>query len=78
MKKYKKLLTVIVILCVSVAIAAGMYYYKQGKETRQLSLIYIPKVVDGTNDFWTSLIQGAEMAAKEYSADIRVWAPGGE
>ena len=42
MKKYKKLLTVIVILCVSVAIAAGMYYYKQGKETRQLSLIYIP------------------------------------
>ncbi len=78
MKKYKKLLTVIVILCVSVAIAAGMYYYKQGKETRQLSLIYIPKVVDGTNDFWTSLIQGAEMAAKEYSADIRVWAPGEE
>ena len=36
---------------------------------------YIPKVVDGTNDFWTSLIQGAEMAAKEYNADIRVWAP---
>ena len=38
-------------------------------------MIYIPKVVDGTNDFWTSLIQGAEMAAKEYNADIRVWAP---
>ena len=36
---------------------------------------YIPKVVDGSNDFWTSLIQGAEMAAKEYNADIRVWAP---
>ena len=56
-------------------LVAGIVYYKQVEEERKLSLIYIPKVVDGTNDFWTSLIQGAEMAAKEYNADIRVWAP---
>ena len=48
-------------------LVAGIVYYKQVKEERKLSLNYIPKVVDGTNDFWTSLIQGAEMAAKEYN-----------
>ena len=75
MKKYRRLLTVGVVICMVAGITAGMYYYKKEKEERQISLIYIPKVVDGTNDFWTSLIQGAEMAAKEYNADIRVWAP---
>lgn len=75
MKKYRKLLTAGVLICLVAGVAAGVHYYKQEKEERELSLIYIPKVVDGTNDFWTSLIQGAEMAAKEYNADIRVWAP---
>ena len=75
MKKYRKLLTAGVLICLVAGVAFGVHYYKQETEERELSLIYIPKVVDGTNDFWTSLIQGAEMAAKEYNADIRVWAP---
>ena len=75
MKKHRKLLTFGVVICLVVGLVAGIVYYKQVEEERKLSLIYIPKVVDGTNDFWTSLIQGAEMAAKEYNADIRVWAP---
>ena len=75
MKKHRKLLTLGVVICLVAGLVAGIVYYKQVEEERKLSLIYIPKVVDGTNDFWTSLIQGAEMAAKEYNADIRVWAP---
>lgn len=75
MKKHRKLLTFGVVICLVAGLVAGIFYYKQVEEERKLSLIYIPKVVDGTNDFWTSLIQGAEMAAKEYNADIRVWAP---
>lgn len=75
MKKYRKLLSFGVVLCLVVGLVAGIHYYEQIKQDRKLSMIYIPKVVDGTNDFWTSLIQGAEMAAKEYNADIRVWAP---
>ena len=70
MKKHRKLLTFGVVICLAAGIVAGIFYYKQTEEERNLSLIYIPKVVDGTNDFWTSLIQGAEMAAKEYNADI--------
>ena len=75
MKKHRKLLIFGVIICLGAGAVLGLKYYKQSREERRLSLIYIPKVVDGTNDFWTSLIQGAEMAAKEYNADIRVWAP---
>lgn len=75
MKNYRKLLFTCVILGVSVAIAAGVYGYHKEKTERKLSLIYIPKVVDGTNDFWTSLILGTQMAAKEYNAQIEIYAP---
>lgn len=75
MKKHRKLLIFGAVICLAVCLVTGVHHYKQAKEDRELSLIYIPKVVDGTNDFWTSLIQGAEMAAKEYNADIRIWAP---
>lgn len=58
MKKHRKLLTLGVVICLVAGLVAGIVYYKQVEEERKLSLIYIPKVVDGTNDFWTSLIQG--------------------
>ena len=34
--------------------------------------------MDGTNDFWKSVILGAKMAAKEYNAEISVLAPSEE
>lgn len=75
MKKYRKWVAAFLIVCVA-GMTAGMIYYRNatGGE-RRLSLIYIPKVVDGTNDFWTSLILGTQMAAKEYKAEIEILAP---
>lgn len=75
MKKYRKWVAAFLIVCVA-GMMAGMIYYRNatGGE-RRLSLIYIPKVVDGTNDFWTSLILGTQMAAKEYKAKIEIMAP---
>lgn len=75
MKKYRKWVAAFLIVCVA-GMAAGMIYYRNvtGGE-RRLSLIYIPKVVDGTNDFWTSLILGTQMAAKEYKTEIEIMAP---
>lgn len=59
--------------------AGGAVWYRHKIiEERKLSLIYIPKVVDGTNDFWKSLILGAKMAAKEYNAEIGILAPSEE
>lgn len=36
-------------------------------------LIFIPKTIDPSNDFWTSLIEGAELGAEELGAEIEVF-----
>ena len=78
MKKYRKWLSICLVFCVAAGIMGGCWYRQKVIEERRLSLIYIPKVVDGTNDFWKALILGARMAAKEYNADIEIKAPAEE
>ena len=78
MKKYRKWLSICLVLCVAAGIMGGCWYRQKVIEERKLSLIYIPKVVDGTNDFWKALILGARMAAKEYNANIEIKAPAEE
>lgn len=75
MRKYRKWIAAFLIIFIASA-AAGIIYYRNatGGEQR-LSMIYIPKVVDGTNDFWTSLILGTQMAAKEFNTEIEIMAP---
>ena len=75
MKKHKKWLSVCLVVCLIGGLGGAVWYRHKIIEERKLSLIYIPKVVDGTNDFWKSLILGAKMAAKEYNADIEIKAP---
>lgn len=78
MKKHRKWLSVCLVVCL-VAAAGGATWYRSRKlEEKKMSLVYIPKVVDSTNDFWKSLILGTKMAAKEYNASIEVKAPSEE
>lgn len=78
MKKHKKWLSVCLVVCLIGGLGGAVWYRHKIIEDRKLSLIYIPKVVDGTNDFWKSLILGAKMAAKEYNAEIGILAPSEE
>ena len=41
-------------------------------------IIYIPKVIDENNDFWTSVLKGAETAAKENNVKLEIIAPADE
>ncbi len=75
MKKYKKWVAAALVLCIGAATAGIVYYRNATGGERKLSLIYIPKVVDGTNDFWSSLILGVRMAAKEYNVEVEIMAP---
>lgn len=75
MKKYKKWMIAGILMVLAAGLCAGLYIRAVRKENKEFSLIYIPKVVDGTNDFWSSLIMGTEMAAKEYHADLEIMAP---
>ncbi|MGN8886612.1 substrate-binding domain-containing protein [Blautia sp. HCP28S3_G10] len=78
MKKYRKWLAIGIMICLAAGTVGGVCLHRKELKEKRLSLIYIPKVVDGTNDFWTSLIQGARIAAKEYNSDIEVMAPNEE
>lgn len=50
------------------------FYNTEGKKTA-ISVVYIPKIQDPTNNFWTTLIAGAEMAAKEYNVSLQILSP---
>ena len=75
MKKYKTWIVAAVLVCLAAAAAFTLHVQGRERAERRLSMIYIPKVEDGTNDFWTSLLLGTRMAATEYNADLTVLAP---
>lgn len=75
MKKQKKWLSIFLVVCLIGGIGGGIWYRQKRIDERRLSLVYIPKVVDKTNDFWKALILGTRMAAQEYNATIEIKAP---
>lgn len=78
MKKRKKWLSICLVVCLIGGIGGAAWYRQKKIEERRMSLVYIPKVEDSTNDFWKALILGTKMAAKEYNADIEIKAPAEE
>lgn len=75
MRKYRKRIILFTALFVAAAVTIGAFQWKQQADKKRWSLIYVPKTEDGTNDFWTSLISGTRMAAKEYNASLEILAP---
>lgn len=73
-KNKKRITAAVIIFLLALGVCSG-YLLLQQKNSMPHSLIYIPKTQDGTNDFWTSLISGAEMAASEYKASLEILAP---
>ena len=78
MIKKKKWLSICLVVCLIGGIGGATWYRQKKIEERRMSLVYIPKVEDSTNDFWKTLILGTKMAAKEYNADIEIKAPAEE
>ena len=78
MKIKKKWLSISLVICLIGGIGGAAWYRQKKIEERRMSLVYIPKVEDSTNDFWKALILGTKMAAKEYNADIEIKAPAEE
>lgn len=78
MIKKKKWMSICLVVCLIGGIGGAAWYRQKKIEERRMSLVYIPKVEDSTNDFWKALILGTKMAAKEYNADIEIKAPAEE
>lgn len=49
-----------------------VWLMKQGKEPENISMVYLPKIIDETNEFWTALIAGANTAAQEYNVKLEI------
>ena len=75
MKQYKKWIIILGVLCVVTVAVLGISQWNQKSDGGRWSLIYVPKTEDGTNDFWTSLISGTRMAAREYNVSLEIMAP---
>lgn len=75
MRKYRKVIIIIIILMAALLVAVTGLTSPGVTQTRECSLIYIPKIRDDTNDFWSSLISGCKMAAEEYGSRLEIMAP---
>lgn len=77
MKKYKKFFLTWIIIGIIIA-STGIIYFRNSTVNEQYNIIFIPKIIDEKNDFWTLLIEGVEMAAWEKRADLNIVAPDSE
>lgn len=78
MIKYKKYMLLWLIAGILLLTASIFYMRSSSQNNRRYSIIYIPKTIDETNDFWTQLIEGVQMAASENKMDVKVVAPESE
>lgn len=76
-KTYNLRKAMIVFVCGLLLLNGILYSSRRGAE-RPKDIVLILKVIDATNDFWTGMIQGAEMAAKEYGVNLTVLGPDAE
>ncbi len=73
--KIKKWLMRAVLL---VLIIGGTVFSASSHREEPKKIALVLKIIDSSNDFWSSFIQGAEMAAKEYGVTLTMAAPNAE
>lgn len=78
MKKTYNLRKVMIVFVCGLLLLNGILYSSGRGAERPKDIVLILKVIDATNDFWTGMIQGAEMAAKEYGVNLTVLGPDAE
>lgn len=76
MKNNGKYIVGLIILILVLVFGAGIIIVNRSSTARRIQVVYIPKARDDANDFWTSLLKGAQMAANEYDVDLTILAPG--
>ena len=75
MSNLKKWFFVLLILFLLIA---GIVFSNSSAGEEKKEIVLVLKVIDSSNDFWSAIIQGAEMAAKEYGVNLTVMGPGAE
>ena len=63
---------VLFILLATILVTFGIQVQEEQEKEKIYHLIFVPKTIDSSNDFWTALIKGAELGAEEFGAEIEV------
>lgn len=77
MKNNKRALSWLLLIFVIMLLIVTITQCK-AEDNKDIKIIYVTKVLDDNNAFWFSLIEGAQIAAKEYGVDLTVVAPDSE
>lgn len=78
MNKYKNFLLIGAALGMTLLVLAVLIIRSSPAGKENYEIIYIPKIIDESNDFWTLLIEGVEMAAQEHKVKVTIKAPESE
>ena len=78
MKKKTKIKKWIMRVVLLVLIVGGTILSASSHREEPKKIALVLKIIDSSNDFWSSFIQGAEMAAKEYGVTLTMAAPNAE
>lgn len=77
-KSYNKRLSIAFIVVVIAALVVMGAVTMNIDKKEPYRMVYVPKTIDEANGFWTSLIEGVQMGAEEYGADVQVEVKAGE
>jgi len=67
----KKYYSIIAIFFLIFLVLLFSWFFNGSTTEKEYRMIYIPKIIDETNDFWVSLIAGANIAAEEYGVHLQ-------
>lgn len=68
----------IVCVCALLVIVGIAFCFTRVDHIKEKQIVLIVKTMDADTDFWTSMIDGANMAAKEYGASVTIMGPEAE
>lgn len=71
------LVMIVITLAVALIPVRVVRSYQQ-QEDKKVSIIFISKRIDVSNDFWSLMVEGVSMAAKEYNVALSVMGPESE
>ncbi len=77
MKKHNRIAKGLALAAGILIMAVALFFFTYPRN-KKIHVIYIPKIVDQSNEFWATLLAGANMAAKEYGANLSVMAADSE
>lgn len=78
MKKTKRSVWLVIAILLAITSISIAFFAPEWTDSRQLQIIYVSKVLDYSNDFWTQLIEGMNMAAENYNISLSVVGPSSE